>query len=51
MQYRIVHVSPSFTKKRIVSLSFEQDVRTRLGAPISEMSGQPVFHMKVEASR
>ena len=33
-----VHVYHPFTKKRIASLSFEGDVRTRLGVAISEVS-------------
>ena len=32
----IVHVYLPFTRKRIASLSFEQDVRTRLGVAISD---------------
>ena len=47
----IVHIYPPFTRKRIVSLYFGRDVRTRLGVAISEMSGPPVFHIKAEASR
>ena len=47
----IVHIYPPFTRKRIVSLYFGRDIRTRLGVAISEMSGPPVFHIKAEASR
>ena len=49
----IVHVYPSFTRKRIVSLSFGCDVRTRLGVAIFSrcMSGPPIFHKKVGPSR
>ena len=47
----IVHVYPTFARKRIVSLSFGRDVRTRLGVAISEVSGPPVFHIKAGASR
>ena len=42
---------PPFTRKRIVSLYFERDVRTRLGVAIFEVSGPSVFHIKAEASR
>ena len=45
------HIYPPFTRKRIVSLYFGRDVRIRLGVTISELSGPPVFHIKVEASR
>ena len=38
-------------KKRIVSLCFGRNVRTRLGDAIFEMSGPPLFHIKVGASR
>ena len=41
------HVYPSFTRKRMISLYFGRDVRTRLGVAISEVSGPPVFHIKV----
>ena len=47
----IVHLYPPFTRKRIVSLYFGLDVRTRLGVAISEVSGPPVFHIKAGASR
>ena len=47
----IVHIYPPFTRKRIVSLYFGREVRTRLGVAISEMSGPPVFHVKAGASR
>ena len=47
----IVHIYPPFTRKRIVSLYFGRDVRTRLGVAISEVSGPPVFHIKAGASR
>ena len=47
-----VHIYPPFTRKRIVSLYFGRDVRTRLGVAIFfEVSGPPVFHIKAEASR
>ena len=36
--YCIVHIYPPFTRKRIVSLYFGLDVRTRLGVAISEVS-------------
>ena len=42
---------PSFTKKRIVLLSFGWVVRYRLSVAISEVSGPPVFYIKVGASR
>ena len=45
--YRIVHVHPPFTRKRIVPLYFGQDVRTRLGVASFQISGPPVFHIKV----
>ena len=41
-----VHIYPPFTRKRIVSLYFGRDVRTRLGVAIFEVSGPPVFHIK-----
>ena len=47
----IVHIYPPFTRKRIVSLYFGREVRTRLEVTISDMSGLPVFHIKAEASR
>ena len=37
--YCIVHIYPPLTRKRIVSLYFGLDVRTRLGVAISEVSG------------
>ena len=46
-----VHIYPPFTRKRIVSLYFGRDVRTRLGVAIFEVSGPPVFHIKAEATR
>ena len=46
-----IHIYPPFTRKRIVSLYFGREVRTRLGVAISEMSGPPVFHIKAGASR
>ena len=49
--YFICHIYPPFTRKQIVSLYFGRDVRTRLEVAISEMSGPPVFHIKVVASR
>ena len=42
----ICHIPP-FTRKRIVSLYFGQEVRTRLGAAFFEVYGPPVFHIKV----
>ena len=48
---RIVYIYPPFTRKRIVSLYFGRDVRTRLGVAISEVCGPPVFHIKAGASR
>ena len=41
-----VHIYPPFTRKRIVSLYFGRDVRTRLGVAIFEVSGPSVFHIK-----
>ena len=49
--YCIVHIYLPFTRKRIVSLYFGRDVCTRLGVAIFEVSGPPVFHIKVGASR
>ena len=46
-----VHIYPPFTRKRIVSLYFGRDLRTRLGVAIFEVSGPSVFHIKTEASR
>ena len=43
----IVHIYPPFARKRIVSLYFGGGVRTRLGVAISEVSGAPVFHIKM----
>ena len=40
----VVYVCLPLTRKQIVSLSFKQDVRTRLGVAISEVSGPPLFH-------
>ena len=45
------HIYPSFTRKRIASIYFGRDVRTRLGVAISEVSGPPVFPIKAGASR
>ena len=45
------HIYSPFTRKRIVSLYFRQNVRTRLGVAICDMSWPPVFHIKAEASR
>ena len=45
-----VHIYPPFTRKRIVSLCFGRDVRTRLGVAFFEVSGPSVFHIKTEAS-
>ena len=47
----ICHIYPPFTRKRIVSLYFGREVRTRLGVAFFEVSGPPVFHIKAEASR
>ena len=38
---------PPFTRKRIVSLYFGREVRTRLGVAFFEVYGSPVFHIKV----
>ena len=46
----ICHICPPLTRKRIVSLYFGREVRTRLGVAIS-VSGPPVFHIKAGASR
>ena len=43
----ICHIYPPFTRKRIVSLYFGRDVRTRLGVAFFEVYGPPVFHIKV----
>ena len=43
----ICHFYPPFTRKRIVSLYFGQEVRTRLGVAFFEIYGLPVFHIKV----
>ena len=43
----IIDVCPPLTGKRIVSLYFGRDVRTRLGVAISEVSELPVFHIKM----
>ena len=45
------HNYPPFPRKRIVLLYFGRNVRTRLGVAICDVSGPPVFHIKVEASR
>ena len=42
-----VNVYPPLRRKRIVLLCFRRDVRTRLEVAISEVSGPPVFHIKV----
>ena len=42
----ICHIYPLFTRKRIVSQYFGQDVCIRLGVAISEGSGPSVFHIK-----
>ena len=44
--FYICHIYPPFTRKRIVSLHFGGDLRTRLGVAVSVLSGQPVFHIK-----
>ena len=43
----ICHIYPPFTRKRIVSLYFGREVRTRLGVAFFEVYGPPVFHIKV----
>ena len=43
----ICHIYPPFTRKRIVSLYFEREVRTRLGVSFFEVYRPPVFHIKV----
>ena len=43
----ICHIYPPFTRKRIVSLHFGREVRTRLGVAFFEVYGPPVFHIKV----
>ena len=47
----IVHIYSLFTRKRIVSLSFGRDVRTRLGVAISEVFETPVLNITVGVSR
>ena len=47
----ICHFYPPFTRKRIVSLYFGREVRTRLGVAFFEVYGPPVFHIKARASR
>ena len=42
----ICHFYPPFTRKRIVSLYFGREVRTRLGVAFFEVYGPPVFHIK-----
>ena len=41
------HIYPPFTRKRIVSLYFGREVRTRLGVSFFEVYGPPVYHIKV----
>ena len=43
----ICHIYAPFTRKRIVSLYFGQQVRTSLGVPFFEVYESPVFHIKV----
>ena len=43
----ICHFYPPFTRKRIVSLYFGREVRTRLGVAFFEVYGPPVFHIKL----
>ena len=43
----ICHIYPPFTRKRIVSLYFGREIRTRLGVAFFEVCGPPVFHIKV----
>ena len=45
----VCHIYPPCRRKRIVSLFFGRDVRTRLGVAISEVFGAPVFHIKIGA--
>ena len=47
----ICHIFLPFKRKRTVSLYFGRNVCTRLGVAISEVSGPPVFHIKVGVSR
>ena len=47
----ICHFYPPFTRKRVVSLYFGREVRTRLGVAFFEVYGPPVFHIKAGASR
>ena len=49
--FYICHICSPFTRKRIVLLYFGRNARTRLGVAISELSGPPVFHIELEASR
>ena len=51
LYFFIYHIYPPFTRKQIVSLYFGRCVRTRLIVAISKVSGPPVFHIKMEASR
>ena len=44
------HIYVPITRKQIVLLSCGRDVRIRLGVAVTEISGPPVFHIKVEAS-
>ena len=43
----ICHIYPPFTRKRIVSLYFGREVRTRFGVAFFEVYGPPVFYIKV----
>ena len=45
--YFVCHIYPPFTRKRIVTLYFGREVRTRLGVAFFEVYGPPVFHIKV----
>ena len=43
----VCHIYPPFTRKRIVSLYFGREVRTRLGVAFFKIYGPPVFHINV----
>ena len=42
----VSHIYLPFTRKQIVSLYFEREVRIRLGVAFFEVYGPPVFHIK-----
>ena len=56
--YLLIKLRPFFlfaifilhSRESDVLLSFERDVRTRLGVAVSEVFGLPVFHIKAGAS-